>query len=162
MRRALCRASASFHRRSKCPIVCTIECCTSLSNLNTARGLQPPLLHLPVRTVTYVHVSNVVIFTLWYRVPVKTALNSNIKRCAVRITDTFHCELCSTYCSSTARPPLPTVVTHRAPDCQWRGRWFNPTYRRFETWAISLTSHLPASFGRHSKSRWSLLSGQGK
>ena len=25
----------------------------------------------------------------------------------------------------------------RAPDCQSRGRWFNPTYRRFETLAIS-------------------------
>ena len=25
----------------------------------------------------------------------------------------------------------------RAPDCQSRGRWFNPTYRRFETYAIS-------------------------
>ena len=29
----------------------------------------------------------------------------------------------------------------RAPDCQSRGRWFNPTYRRFETQAISFTSH---------------------
>ena len=29
-----------------------------------------------------------------------------------------------------------------------RGRWFNPTYRRFETYAISFTSHLPVSFGR--------------
>ena len=25
----------------------------------------------------------------------------------------------------------------RAPDCQSRGRWFNPTYRRFESYAIS-------------------------
>ena len=47
----------------------------------------------------------------------------------------------------------------RAPDCQSRGRWFNPTYRRFETEAISFTPHLPVYFGRDTKSRWSLLSG---
>ena len=46
----------------------------------------------------------------------------------------------------------------RAPDCQSRGRWFNPTYRRVETYAISFTSHMPVSFGRDTKSRWSLLS----
>ena len=32
----------------------------------------------------------------------------------------------------------------RAPDCQSRGRWFNPTYRRF----VLFTPHLPVSFGR--------------
>ena len=29
----------------------------------------------------------------------------------------------------------------RAPDGQSRGRWFNPTYRRFETWEISFIPH---------------------
>ena len=29
----------------------------------------------------------------------------------------------------------------RAPDCQSRGRWFNPTCRHFDTSAISYTSH---------------------
>ena len=29
----------------------------------------------------------------------------------------------------------------RAPDCRLRGQWFNPTYRRFKTQAISFTSH---------------------
>ena len=47
----------------------------------------------------------------------------------------------------------------RAPDCQSRGRWFNSTYRRFETLAISFTPHLPVCFGRDTKSWWSLLSG---
>ena len=42
---------------------------------------------------------------------------------------------------------------------QSRGRWFNPTYRRFETQTISFIPHLPVSFGRDTKSRWSLLSG---
>ena len=41
----------------------------------------------------------------------------------------------------------------RAPDCQSRGRWFNPTYRRFETSAISFISHLPVSFRRDTKSQ---------
>ena len=39
------------------------------------------------------------------------------------------------------------------------GGLINPTYRRFETWAISFTPHLPVSFGRDTKSQWSLLSG---
>ena len=47
----------------------------------------------------------------------------------------------------------------RAPDCQSMRRWFNPTYRRFETKAILSTPHLPVSFGRDIKSRWSLLYG---
>ena len=47
----------------------------------------------------------------------------------------------------------------RAPDRQSRGWWFNPTYHRFETYAISFTPHLPVSFGRDTNSRWSLLSG---
>ena len=47
----------------------------------------------------------------------------------------------------------------RAPDCKSGGPWFNPTCRRFETWAISFTPHLPVSFGTYIKSRWSLLSG---
>ena len=47
----------------------------------------------------------------------------------------------------------------RAPDCQSMGRWFNPTNRGFETQAISFTPHLSVSFGRDTKSRWSLLSG---
>ena len=39
------------------------------------------------------------------------------------------------------------------------GGSFNPTCRRFETLTISFTPHLPVSFGRDTKSRWSLLSG---
>ena len=35
----------------------------------------------------------------------------------------------------------------------------NPTYRHFEILSISFTPHLPASFGRDTKSRWSLLFG---
>ena len=45
----------------------------------------------------------------------------------------------------------------RALDCQSRGWWFNSTCRRFVT--ISFTLHLAVSFGRDTKSRWSLLSG---
>ena len=40
----------------------------------------------------------------------------------------------------------------RAPDCQSRGWWFNPTYRRFETQVILFAPHLPVSFRRDSKS----------
>ena len=46
----------------------------------------------------------------------------------------------------------------RASDYQSRGRWFNPTRRRFET---SNLVHLtvPVSFERDTESRWSLQSG---
>ena len=47
----------------------------------------------------------------------------------------------------------------RAPACQSRRRWFNPICHCFETWAILFAPHLPVSFGRDTKSRWSLLSG---
>ena len=31
--------------------------------------------------------------------------------------------------------------------------WFNPTYCRFETWAILFTPHLPVFFGSDTKSQ---------
>ena len=51
-----------------------------------------------------------------------------------------------------------TIITSEE---RWlRGRaWFNLTYSHFETYAISFTPHLPVSFGRDTKSRWSLISG---
>ena len=47
----------------------------------------------------------------------------------------------------------------RAVECRSQSRWFNSTYRRFETWAVSFTPHLPVSLGRDAKSRRSLLYG---
>ena len=45
----------------------------------------------------------------------------------------------------------------RPPGCQSRGRWFNPTYRRYEPFFVHPTC--ACVFGRDNTRRWSLLFG---